>query len=139
MKLVTTATALVAALSLFGCATENDGEGGGFTAGLRPAKPSLEDITSSPAQPSGAIEQLLNGTVRNPRGGDFLADPEISSETLKPPFPIRGVCEICDVVVLRDRSSGATSACVHAWKRAHGSTADHRRSGTSPRSTTTAT
>jgi hypothetical protein len=102
MKLVTTATALVAALSLFGCATENDGEGGGFTAGLRPAKPSLEDITSSPAQPSGAIEQLLNGTVRNPRGSDFLADPEISSETLKPPFPIRGVCEICDVVVLRD-------------------------------------
>lgn len=104
MKLVATTTALVAALSLFGCATDNDGEGGAHLAGLRPAKPSLDDPKSIGPALNPAIEHLLNGgLVRDLRGGNFVADPEISAETIKPPFPIRGVCNVCEVVVLHDR------------------------------------
>lgn len=104
MKLVTTTTALVAALSMFGCATDNDGEGGGHLAGLRPAKPSIDDPKSVGPTPSPAIEKILNGDMGfDVRGGDFLADPEISAETIKSPFPIKGICETCDLVVLKDR------------------------------------
>ncbi len=104
MKLATTTTALIAALSLFGCATDNDGEGGGHLAGLRPAKPSADDPKSFGPAPSPAIEKILNGDMGfDIRGGGFVADPEISAETIKSPFPIKGVCETCDLVVLVDR------------------------------------
>lgn len=103
MKLVATTTALIAALSLFGCATENDGEGGGHLAGLRPAKPSIEDSTFFAPTLSPAIEKLLNGVITTPRGVDFVSDPEISAETIKPPFSITGICKVCSIVVLEDR------------------------------------
>lgn len=104
MKLVTIATALVAALSLFGCATENDGEGGASLAGLRPAKPSADDPKSVGPALNPAIEAILNGAINQiPRGGNWVADPEISAETITKPFAMKDVCDSCDlIVVLRD-------------------------------------
>jgi len=100
-----TTTALLVALSLVGCATDNDGEGGGYLAGLRPAKPSLDDQKSPVIGLNPAIEHVLTGglamkihggTSRTRDGG------EISAETIQTPFPIDGLCHSCEVVVLRD-------------------------------------
>ena len=43
MKLATGALAALSVSMVVGCATDNDGEGGGHLLGLRPAKPSLDD------------------------------------------------------------------------------------------------
>ena len=108
MKLAATATAIVASLVLFGCATENDGEGGGHLSGMRPAKPSLDDPKPPFATLNPAIEHVLtggltvdireNGAIRLPGGA------EISAENINVPFPIDGLCQVCDsgVIALKD-------------------------------------
>ena len=94
------AAAALAAVSLMGCATENDGEGGAFLAGMRPAKPqSIDDVVRPIAVANTeAIEQLINGGlsagdvrwVVDTAGGDLS-----STDFLKPPFPINDICQMC--------------------------------------------
>lgn len=105
MKLIVTATALVAALSLVGCATDNDGEGGAVQFGLRPAKPSLDDQKPPIANLNPAIAKVLNGGLTMNLHGTDLNTPEdeVMAETIKSPFPIAGLCHSCDIVVLTDR------------------------------------
>ena len=106
MKLVT--AALAVSLALVGCASDNDGEGGGFVAGLRPAKPSLDDSKGPTVGINPAIQFILNGglamdiekgsSILTPDGGD------VSAEHINVPFPIENLCTHCDdVLVLRDQ------------------------------------
>ncbi len=106
MKLLATTTALVAALSLVGCATDNDGEGGGYLTGLRPAKPSLDDQKAPVGTLNPVIAHVLDGglVMDIDRGKGLSTDDQVSAETITTPFPIAGLCHACEVVVLRDRS-----------------------------------
>jgi hypothetical protein len=89
VKLTATATALVAALSIFaGCATDNDGEGGAYTAGLRPAKPNADDFHSTqPPAPAPAIDQLDQSIIPTSGAGslDSLDNTELVAETIASP------------------------------------------------------
>lgn len=102
MKLL--ATAALAALALAGCATENDGEGGGHAVGLRPAKPSIDDVNSiysvtitSPV----AIHFANTGTIPD-INGDLQVDKNgIAGEVVTVPFPIEGICRGCNTIAIR--------------------------------------
>lgn len=102
MKLVAIATVLVASMSLIaGCATDNDGEGGGFTAGLHPAKLAKEDLPNPYPPVSDAVVDLVNGNNDN----DVTVTPELGQhivvETIPSPFPIHETCKGCDLAVVR--------------------------------------
>ena len=100
----------LAALSLslvVGCATDNDGEGGGHQVGLRPAKPSLDDTKAPTPQANDALNHYFNGGLSmDLRGANTDGDNNdmISAEHINVPFPIEGLCEICDegVIALRN-------------------------------------
>jgi hypothetical protein len=101
------AAALV--VSLIGCAGEQDGEGGAFMDGLRPAKPSLDDPGPPGVDINPAVGFVLSGgapieselTVWTPDGG------QVTAETIEVPFPIEGLCSACTVIVLRDARNPA--------------------------------
>ncbi len=103
MKLAAT---VLAALSLVGCATDNDGEGGAYLVGMRPAKPSLDDAKPILPEANAALTHLYNGglnwDIRGVNGG--TEDSLISAEEISVPFPIAGLCKVCDtgVIALRD-------------------------------------
>jgi hypothetical protein len=100
------AATVLAALSLVGCATDNDGEGGAYLVGMRPAKPSLDDAKPILPQANAALTHLYNGglawDIRGGEGG--TNDVLISAEDISVPFPIEGLCKVCDtgVIALRD-------------------------------------
>jgi hypothetical protein len=104
VKLVTALVATLAFVGFAGCADDNDGEGGAYVDGLRPAKPSLDDQKAPTPQLNPAIEHILNGGVGVIRGGMQRTPDggEISAEEIKTPFPIDGLCHSCDVIALRD-------------------------------------
>jgi len=95
VKLAATATALVAALSLFaGCATDNDGEGGQFAAGLRPAKPSADDVIKNPfPNVKDGAQQVIVTTI--PDDGfddtDSLNNSNLVAETIQSPIRFANV------------------------------------------------
>lgn len=95
---------LAVSMSLIGCVADNDGEGGGFLEGLRPAKPSIDDPKAPVVEVNSAIQFVLHTGV--PTKGDVIRTPdgvEVSAEAIAVPFPIDGLCIACDdVVVLRD-------------------------------------
>lgn len=106
MKLATAALAL--SVSLFGCATDNDGEGGASQEGLRPAKPSIDDVRASG---SLGINPAINFIIRGglsmdiEKGGAVLTPDggEVSAEHINVGFPIENLCVHCDdVLVLRE-------------------------------------
>lgn len=104
MKLAT--AALAVSLSLFGCASDNDGEGGGYLDGLRPAKPSIDDTKPVAPGINPAVAFVLNGGLTHPiKEGAVITTPdggEVSAERINVPFPVEGLCIACEVVVLRD-------------------------------------
>lgn len=105
VKLAT--TALLASLALAGCATDNEGAGGGYLTGMRPAKPSIDDVDRQNGRPelNNAIVDRFNGELGVSFGftvEDNSSLSNVSTEVINVPFPIQDLCEACDVVVLRD-------------------------------------
>ena len=97
------ALAGLAALSLVGCATENDGEGGAYMDGLRPAKPSLDDQKPPYATLNEDVANyLINGGLTINKAGVVQAtkDANISVDEVSVPFPIDGLCQVCDKGVI---------------------------------------
>jgi hypothetical protein len=98
------AATVLAALSLIGCATDNDGEGGAYLVGMRPAKPSLDDSKPILPEANAALTHNYNGGLnwddRGINGG--TGDATLSAEDITLPFPIAGLCKVCNVVALRD-------------------------------------
>jgi hypothetical protein len=97
------ALAGIAALSLVGCATENDGEGGAHMDGLRPAKPSLDDQKPPFATLNEDIANyLINGGLAIDKAGGFKTgmDTNISVDEISVPFPIDGLCQVCEKGVI---------------------------------------
>lgn len=96
MKLAAIATALVASLSLFaGCAADNDGEGGAFAAGLRPSKPSVDDVGNIPTVPgSNNALPVVDSQHESITSYGYI-------ESILPPVTITGLCDGCEVDVLR--------------------------------------
>ena len=102
MKLAAT---VLAALSLIGCATDNDGEGGAYLVGMRPAKPSIDDAKPVLPEANAALTHIYNGGLIWDRGvGDGVYTGDVSAEEISVPFPISGLCKVCDsgVIALRD-------------------------------------
>lgn len=91
-------------VSLIGCAGDNDGEGGAYLFGMRPAKPSLDDPKPPRIDINPAIQFLLTRGGPIPLGESFPTPDggEVSAELITPPFPIEGLCPGCDAVVLTD-------------------------------------
>jgi hypothetical protein len=110
MKLLA-ATLCIAALSFTGCATDDDTNMGGYLAGLRPAKPSLEttnaaqnpDVTGNGLQKVGIID-----TSDNLRDSSFTA--EIISDG-DYPLP-NNVCDGCEVTLITVHQGKADSASI---------------------------
>ena len=103
MKLAAT---VLAALSLIGCATDNDGEGGAYLVGMRPAKPSIDDSKPALPQANAELTHLYNGGLAwdiHGVGGN-MDGVTVSAEEISVPFPIEGLCKVCDtgVIALRD-------------------------------------
>lgn len=96
MKLLA-ATICLAALSLTGCATDEETMGGAHLNGLRPAKPALDDGSGPPPNPE------ISGMQK--RGMINLEDLGVDgayAETINPDFPINGVvCDNCEVTLIR--------------------------------------
>lgn len=101
MKLVAT-TLCIAALSLTGCATDDETNGGGFLEGLRPAKPSpqlpedkepLEPQIEESMYPVGPGLKILE---------DFWTN-DVLVETIKPfdGLPAEFTCDGCEVTLFR--------------------------------------
>jgi hypothetical protein len=100
VKLATTlaATFALVVISLTGCATDNDGEGGAYLAGMRPAKPSIDDPTGTglPQPPVGQTETIQQkGMIHLPDIAEGLY-----AETIKPWFEVRNLCENCEVTLV---------------------------------------
>lgn len=99
MKLLA-ATICLAAFA--GCATD-EAPNGGYLDGLRPAKPSLDDIRT--IEPNDRLVEALNGNVAI-RGDltDAVLDDNTIAETIDSPLPIKTGCLACnrEIVVLRD-------------------------------------
>lgn len=106
MKLAAAALAALSLSMVVGCATDNDGEGGAHLLGLRPAKPSLDDTKPPVPGVNNALNHYFNGglymDIRGVNDGD--TEETISAESISVPFPIEGLCEICDdgVIALRN-------------------------------------
>lgn len=98
------ALAALATLSLVGCATDNDGEGGAYLDGLRPAKPSLDDQKPPFATLNEDVANyLINGGLaidKAGRNGNGLETTNISVDEVSVPFPIDGLCQVCDKGVI---------------------------------------
>lgn len=84
----------VAGLSLTGCLDEPT-TGGGYLAGMRPAKPSIDNPTNSdlPAYPDIFEGMSSRSAFTMP---DLNAD-NVFVETMTPPVPMPEVCENCQV------------------------------------------
>jgi hypothetical protein len=100
------ATLLFAALSVTGCATDDESNMGGYLAGMRPAKPSLDttgsaqnpDVSGNGFQKIGTID-----TSDNLRASGFHA--EIISDGDYPlPNEVCGGCEVTLVTVEQGKS-----------------------------------
>ena len=90
----------VGALSLVGC-VDQEVTGGGQLEGMRPAKPSLEELTSNPA--GGPL--VFEGMNQNPATknvGHFDANWfGTLGGVMLPPEPAREVCENCMVTAIK--------------------------------------
>ncbi len=105
------AALLCVALFSVGCATD-EVQGGGQLAGLRPAKPSLDNIDS----PAGAVPQVPTDFQK---AGMIHIDPllygsDVRAETIKDghaPLP-NEVCGGCEVTLITVNSTGADNGSV---------------------------
>jgi hypothetical protein len=93
------ATFCLAALSLTGCATDDETNMGGYLSGMRPAKPSLDDGSGTPPRPAVDEDMQKAGNMRihqDLRGIDVVAT------TVAPWFPLPdNVCgDNCTVVLI---------------------------------------
>jgi len=104
--------AILATVTLLGCAAENDGEGGAAMEGLEPAKLAPDNpngLLANNVDPGPGIDHVLE--ARAPVvGQDDLStiDDNVTIERLTVPFPIEGLCTACDVDVLRDLRNPGT-------------------------------
>lgn len=100
MKLA--ATICLAVFSLTGCATD-ESPNGGYLDGLRPAKPSADDLVEF--EPNQRVGEALTAVVnpRDNRDNDIDFD-NATAETIQSPLPIQTGCLACnrEIVVLRD-------------------------------------
>jgi hypothetical protein len=89
------ATLCVAALSLTGC-LDDTSTGGGHMEGMRPAKPSLDNPSNSPLPANPDIFEGMNqrASIRMPE----LSTDGVWAEAIKPPVPMEGVCDDCEVI-----------------------------------------
>jgi hypothetical protein len=105
MKLLA-ATLCIAALSVTGCATDDDSNMGGYLAGLRPAKPSLDtsntattpDVSGNGFQKIGTID-----TSDNLRESGFRATI-INDGDYPLPNEVCGGCEVTLVTIDQGKS-----------------------------------
>lgn len=95
------AAMLCVALFSVGCATDVETTGGGFLAGLRPAKPSLDD----PGTPSGSVPDISGNGFQNAgmfKQDQLLHQSDLSAESIKDgnaPLP-NEVCGGCEVTLI---------------------------------------
>jgi hypothetical protein len=98
MKLLA-ATLCIAALSITGCATDDESNMGGYLAGMRPAKPSLDTATTSlnPDVSNNGFQKV--GTIDT---SDNLRDTGLRAEIISDgqyPLP-NEVCGGCEVTLI---------------------------------------
>lgn len=98
MKLLA-ATLCIAALSVTGCATDDESNMGGFLGGMRPAKPSLDTLPSAQRPEATDIQKTgIIDTSDNLRASGFRATI-ISDGDYPLPNEVCGGCEVTLVTV----------------------------------------
>jgi hypothetical protein len=107
MKLLA-ATLCIAALSLTGCATDDETNMGGYLGGMRPAKPSL-DTTPSAQHPDFHDLQKVGtiDTSDNLRASSYQSATIISDGDYPLPNEVCGGCEVTLVTVTQDKADSS--------------------------------
>lgn len=97
MKLLAT-TFCLAALSVTGCATDDETNMGGYLAGMRPAKPALDNGEGDPPVPQNTGDKEARGMVQF--NEDFVPDG-VTATDVKPDIPLpENICENCDLIYI---------------------------------------
>jgi len=107
MKLLA-ATLCIAALTVTGCATDDESNMGGFLGGMRPAKPSLETTPSAQHPDFNTLQKV--GTIDtsdNLRASGYMSATVISDGDYPLPNEVCGGCEVTLVTVNQDKADSA--------------------------------